>query len=102
MNCYYIENIDYKDFYDIYESIKYAFIKPFILYSRGYTLLNLIIFYSCLLSSLYTLPLQIILLPLFAMKIATTADYGKLRIIFNSPALKYLYDRVYITQNFTL
>lgn len=75
MNCSYIENIHYKNFYDIYESIKYAFIKPSILYSRGYTLLNLIIFYSCLLSSLYTLPLQIILLPLFAMKIATTTDY---------------------------
>lgn len=51
MSCSCIENIGYKDFYNIYESIRYAFNKPFILYRRDYTLLNLIIFYSFLLFS---------------------------------------------------
>lgn len=36
------------------------------------------------------------------MKIATTVGYGKLRIIFNSRALKYLYDSVYYTEFYTL
>lgn len=36
------------------------------------------------------------------MKIATTVDYGKLRIIFNFSALKYLYDSVYYTEFYTL
>lgn len=52
MNCSCIKNIGYKDFYNIYESIRYAFIKPFTLYRHGYMLLNFIIFFTLFYSSL--------------------------------------------------